>query len=319
MATMIQTVRGPIALEQLGQTMLHEHVFTDYRPQFRDKNIAFARQELQKLVDCGANTLVDVGPSPQRDMSLYKELAPQLALNIIVSTGSYNMARMPEPMLGWSDDELAAYMLKELTEGIGDSGIRAGLIKVGTHKVQLDDLDMKLLRAAGKAQRETGVPVCCHSIYAPRAQFDALTRAGADPERLYFSHVEAEFGWEGRNLREELEYLTAIARDGGGLYFNNFALWTDTPPQDLAYLMHTLCDRGYEHRVLFGIDANFHFDDEGRVWWEDEQRLPETGCRSFSYTYTGAIPFLRKWGLTDAHFRTFLEENPRRLFRNTRI
>jgi len=317
--TMIQTVRGPVALEQLGQTMMHEHVFADYRPQFRDKNLAFAKQELQKLVDCGARTLVDVGPWPGRDMTLYQELAPQLNLNIVLSTGFYLMFSVPEPLRSQSEDEYVERFTKELIEGIGDSGLRAGVIKVGSAKAQLSDWEKKLMRAAARVQRETGVPICTHAVEGARSQFDALTRAGADPERIYMSHIEAEFGWEGRNLREELEYLTAIARDGGSLFFNNFALWTDTPPQDLAYLIHTLCDRGYEHRVLFGIDANFHFDDEGHVWWEDEQRLPETGCRSFSYTYTGAIPFLRKWGFTDEQFRIFLEENPKRLFRTTRI
>ncbi len=319
METTIQTVRGPVALQALGPTMMHEHVFTDFRPQFREENLAFARQELQKLVDAGGRTLVDVGPKPDRDLTLYQELGSQIALNIVLCTGCYDMAVAPEPMRSWSSEKWAAHMLRELTEGIDGTPLRAGVIKVGTHKVQLDSLDETLLRAAGSVQRQTGVPICCHSIFGPRVQFDALTHAGADPERVYLSHIEAEFGWEGRNLREELEYLTAIARDGGSLFFNNFALWTDTPPQDLAFLMHALCDRGYEDRVLFGIDANFHFDDSGHVWWEDEQRLPETGCRSFSFTYTGAIPFMRRWGFVDQDFVKMLEENPRRMFSTTRI
>jgi len=85
------------------------------------------------------------------------------------------------------------------------------------------------------------------------------------------------------------------------------------------YLMHVLCDKGYAHRVMFGIDANFYFDDDGTMYWEDEKTNPETGVRDYAYTYTGAIPLLRRWGFTDADFHTLLVENPRRMFSATRV
>ena len=63
-------------------------------------------------------------------------------------------------------------------------------------------------------------------------------------------------------MKEEAEYLLAIAREGGSLFFNNFgpALADDTPEEDLMYLIHYICNRGYENRVLIGIDANFHLE-----------------------------------------------------------
>jgi phosphotriesterase-related protein len=316
----IQTLRGPIDLDQMGQTMMHEHVFfRTYPDKWHDKIVAFAKKELQELIDAGGQTLVDVGALPQRRIDWYAEIAPQLNLNVIMPTGFYVEWRMPEALRELSENEYVMRFTQELTEGIGDSRIRAGVIKVAGRKVELTPWEIKVMRAAARVQRQTGVPICTHACEGARSQFDTLTKAGADPERIYLSHVEAEFGWEGRSLKEEAQYLLAIAKEGGSLYFNNFALERDTPHEDLMFLMHVLCDKGYAHRVLFGIDANFYADEDGRIYWEDEKTHPETGCRDYAYTYTGAIPLMRRWGFTDKDFHTFLVENPRRMFSTTRI
>ncbi len=317
--TTIQTVRGSVELDQIGQTMMHEHIFALVVPRWREKYLTVARQELQELVDCGGRTLVDVGPWPGRDMSLYQEIARQVDLNIVMSTGFYLQKWTPEEYWGQTEDQYVERFRRELLEGIEGTKIRAGVIKVASEKAQLTDWEQRVMRAAARVQRETGVPICCHSIEGARSQFLALTRAGADPERIYFCHVEAEFGWEGRNLQEHLEYLTWIVRAGGTLYFNNFMFEFDTPHEDTMYLMHALCDRGYTHRILFGMDANFSIDEEGNVWWEAQKEHPETGVRDYAYTYTGAMPLMRKWGFIDEQFRIFLEANPKRLFSSTRI
>ncbi|MGQ9681301.1 MAG: hypothetical protein ACUVX9_02060 [Anaerolineae bacterium] len=315
----IQTVRGPVPLDTFGPTMMHEHCLGLAAPKWREKNIAVARQELQELVDCGGRTVVDVGPFPERDISMYQELNHQVDLNIVVCTGFYLQRWTPQEFWDWPEERLADRFMQELTEGINGTSVRAAIIKVASDKAQLTDWEHKVFRAAARVQVQTGVPICCHSCEGARSQFLALTSAGADPERIYHSHVEAEFGWEGRNLQEQLEYLTWLARAGASLYFNNFGFEWDTPHRDLMYLMHSLCDRGYTHRVLFGVDANYSLDDEGNVWWEAQQEHPEAGVRDFAYTYTGAIPLMRQWGFTAAHFQVMLEQNPQRMFNTTRI
>jgi phosphotriesterase-related protein len=319
--TMIQTLRGPVALDVLGETMMHEHVFfANWGDESkRARSIAYARDELGKLAACGARTLVDVGPSPMRNMAWYAELAPQVPLQIILSTGFYVEGATPSELRQWDEDRYIERFTRELSEGIAGSTIRGSLIKVAANKAQLTPWESKVFRAAARAQRETGVPICTHACEGARSQFDLLTSAGADPERIYLSHVEAEFGWEGRTLRDEARYLEAIAREGGSFFFNNFQFEFDTPHEDLMYLMHTLCDRGHASRVLLGMDANFQVDDEGQVWLEAQREHPETAVRTYAYTYTGAMPLMRRWGFTDEHFRIFLVDNPRRMFGATRI
>jgi phosphotriesterase-related protein len=321
MVTEIQTVLGPVGLDDLGETMVHEHVFfwnwgEEHK---RAASVAYARHELGKLAACGARALVDVGPLPERDMAWYRELAPQVDQHIVLSTGFYLEDRTPEPFRSFSEDQCVARFRHELFDGIGSSGVRAGLVKAASNGAELTDWERTVLRAAARVQRETGIPVCLHSCEGARSQFDLLVEAGADPERLYFSHVEAEFGWEGRTLGEQARYLEAICREGGSLFFNNYLFEFDTPHEDLMVLMHTLADRGYLHRLLFGMDVNFEVADDGRIWMEAEREHPECGQRTWEAIYTGFIPLLKHWGFTDAEVRTMLVENPRTLFNTTRI
>ncbi len=322
----IQTVKGPVDLDQLGDTMMHEHVFFVFDEKVRAASMSFGRRELNRLAACGARTLVDVGPLPHRKMDWYKEIAPQVKLNIILSTGFYSEKTnylgdnsVPEHLHRLSEDAYVERFTKQLVEGIDDSGLRAGVIKVACSKATLTPWEQKVLRAAGRVQKATGVPICTHAIEGARQQFDALVAAGADPESIYMSHVEAEFGWEGRTLVEEAKYLEKLGREGASFFFNNFSLWRDTPDEDLAFLMHYLLDKGLLNRILFGIDGNFHFDDQGSIWWEGEDQFPEYGCRDYAFTYTGAVPLLRRWGFTEAEIHTCLAENPKRLFSTTRI
>lgn len=319
--TTIQTLTGPIDLNQLGETMMHEHIFfwNWGEENKRAASITFAREELRKLSACGASTIVDVGPLPQRNMAWYQELAPQVKLNIILSTGFYLEAYTPEPARSLDEKACQDRFYRELTEGIQGTGIRAGLIKAASNKAELTDWEKKILRAAAHLQRETGVPICLHSCEGARSQFDLLTAHGADPERLYFSHVEAEFGWEGRTLKEEARYLESICKDGGSLFFNNYKFEFDTPHEDLMYIMHYLLDRGYLHRMMFGMDVNFNVGDDGYIWMEAEKEHPETKDRNWEAIYTGFIPLLKSWGFTNEYIRRMLVDNPKAMFSTTRI
>jgi len=83
--------------------------------------------------------------------------------------------------------------------------------------------------------------------------------------------------------------------------------------------MHYLLDRGHLNRLLFGMDVNFNVADDGTIWYEAEKEHPETRARTWEAIYTGWIPLLKAWGFTDAHIRTMLVDNPRRMFSTSRI
>jgi len=317
----VQTVLGAIPVEQLGQTMMHEHIFMQYDAQWKTTIFSFAESELWKLVNAGGKTIVDVMPKYDRQVSWYQELASRVDIQIILSTGFYlekmEMYVHPEHR-EWSEGQMHEKMLAELTQGIQGSDVKAGVIKVAGDLPALTAFEQRVMRAAARAQQQTGVPICTHACAGAANQFDLLVESGADPQRIYMSHVEAEFGWEGRTLKQQADHLCQIAQRGGSFFFNNLEFQFDTPHEDLMYLMHTLADRGYAHRILFGMDTNFTVDPQGVIWLEAQQEHPETAVRTYVYTLTGARALMQRWGFTDADFRIFLLENPRRMFSTCR-
>lgn len=362
----IPTVRGAITPDEMGITFMHEHIFTPMEKKYHSMALDYAELELKNIALMGAKTLVDVGPWQWEKMDLYKEIASRVPeLNIVCCTGyhwsfesswySMNFAIEKNKQLyeGLKDkdiDEMVEEIIKEITEGIMNSGVKAGVIKVGSNKPKLTPVEEKIFIAAGKAQAATGVPVCTHSLMGQLAQMEALEKGGANLEQVYYSHVECEhsingqmaqieplekaganleevypshitsdIGWEGRSLEEEAEYLANIASKGGSLLFNNFHLECFTKWSDMIYLLKNLKDKGLSDRVLISMDWNFHINKIGQVELEDEEKMPDTVVRVPSYLFTWVIPALKKAGFTNDDIEQWLVLTPKRIFLNRKV
>lgn len=308
-----RTLLGDIEPQALGPTMMHEHVFWDFDPRWRERSIDFSKQELEALAAAGARTILDVAPHPYRIPEWYQVLARQVNINIIISTGFYLEKRNTPEIRDLSEREMVDRFQDELTQRIGTSNLRAGVIKVASEKKDLTNWEEKVLHAAAYVQRTLGVPICTHAIEGARTQFRELVEAGADPEKIYLSHTEQESGWEGRSVDEQIEYLLEITRRGGSLFFSNFGWEFLSQEKNIKRLMLELCEKGYRNRLLIGSDANYKVDAEGNTWWEEQKNHPELPLKNFAYTYTYNIPLLKKWGFSDGDLNTFLVQNPRQL------
>lgn len=308
----VQTVRGPMDTRDLGTTLIHEHVLFQFDDSRRRPSIEMAVQLLQAAAKVGVRTVVDL--TPVRRIDWFMEIAEQVDVNIIACTGYYVNSQTPKPLAAYSEAQMVERMVRELTEGIDNTPVRAGIIKVAGVKPQLTPWEVQVFTAAAKAQMRTGACIATHACAGSREQAQVLLRAGADLNRAFFSHVEAEFGWEGRSVQEEARYLEEIARQGGSLLFNNFGFEFDTPWADLTYLLHYLCDKGLENKILISVDCNWTWNAEGKIEFEAERQHPETRRRTFAYLLTEAVPELLRAGFTEQDIHTFLVENPRRFF-----
>jgi len=303
---------GPADCGSLGTTLMHEHVlYGEVPPDLRPESVELAVKLLKEAARVGIDSLVDL--SPTRDIALYQEIAKQVPLRIIPSTGSYLYSRTPRWLQDMDEEAMYQRILHEVREGIGETSVRAGIIKVAGTRTPLTEWEKSAFRAAARAQKRTGTPIGTHAIFEPREQFDLLTRSGADPNRCFFSHVEAEFGWNGRSPQQEASYLLEIAREGGYLLFNNFGFEFDTPWDDLVYLIRTLCERGLANRILVSVDCNWEWK-RGKPVFEASEKHPDTARRTYGYMITEAVPALLKAGFSAADVRTFLVDNPRRFF-----
>jgi phosphotriesterase-related protein len=242
------------------------------------------------------------------------EIADQVDIHIVACTGYYVDGLTSKPLAALSESQMVDRFVRELTEGIDTTGVQAGIIKVAANTPQLTPWEVQVFTAAAKAHLKTGACIATHACTGSREQAEVLLRAGADLNRVFFSHVEAEFGWEGRTVQEEARYLEDIARQGGSLLFNNFGFEWDTPWPDLTYLLHRLCDAGYQDKVLMSMDVNWTWNEEGKIEFEAAPHHPEAARRTYAYMMTDAVPALLKSGFTEEDIHTFLVENPRKFF-----
>jgi phosphotriesterase-related protein len=316
----IATVRGPVDSSQLGVTLVHEHLCFGGPFSGSDEHAALAMDYQVKLardaVAVGINTMVDAGPYPLVDRIIeLNERVPDL--NLILSTGAYLERVSPERIRALDEEAMVDHMVKDITEGYDgfeDTGVRAGIIKVsGSHK-GLTEWEGKNFRAAARVQQMCKVPILTHACGLCREQMELLRDHGADINATFYSHVEAEFGWEGRSLDEEARYLADVTEAGGYLQFNNFDFGFDTPFADMLYLINYLEEQGYGDRIFISIDANWSVDDDGTVWHEAERRHHQTGKRTYAYVITNAAPMLMAAGVSLQRITRYLIDNPRRYF-----
>jgi predicted metal-dependent phosphotriesterase family hydrolase len=202
------TVTGPVAAEDLGRTLPHEHVTTDFlgaeklpAPRY-DRDLAFAtiRPHFEALRERGIRTLVECTPNHiGRDVRLLRRLSEATDVRVVTNTGYYGAVdNRYLPRHAWTDSavELAERWLAEWRGGIDGTDIRPGFIKLGTGGGSLPELHVKLLRAAARVHRETGLTIAMHTGdgVAARDEVQVLAEEGVAPSALIWVHAQNDPG-----------------------------------------------------------------------------------------------------------------------------
>ena len=227
-AGMVQTVLGPVPPEALGVTLPHEHLLCDLGPRFvepadedraladqpvtlanlrwvrrhylsnhdnivlDDERVAIAEAGLFRAA--GGGTIVDAGSIGIRpDPLALRRISEATGLHVVAATGYYTEDFHPADMSARSEDELTDEIVRDLRDGIGDTGIRAGIIGEVGCSWPLHPNERKSLRAAARAQHQTGAPISIHpgrNQAAPFEILDELLRSGAEPGRIVIGHIE---------------------------------------------------------------------------------------------------------------------------------
>ena len=208
----IDSVTGPIAVDELGITLMHEHVLVDFigassvSPARYDAAEAFKTvlPHLQQLKQLGCGTLVECTPAYLgRDPRLLKRLAEASGLHILSNTGYYGAAEdkfVPAHAFRESAEQLSDRWIREWERGIDDTGIKPAFMKIGVDSGPLSEIDAKLVRAAALTHRATGLPIASlqatgsppakSSITRTRRRARLLLHLGARPVRTrrHLSH-----------------------------------------------------------------------------------------------------------------------------------
>src|SRR5947208_11070860 len=204
----IQTVTGPIEPSELGTTLMHEHLMIGWpgweaeAPADRAARREYTKRCVDRMLelrDLGLATFLDPCPIDLgRDVELMAEVAQATRVRIVCATGLYKEDQGAPAyfkfrgQFGDGVKEMTDVFIRELTEGVGETGIRAGVIKVATSAHKITPYEEMVLRAAARAHRETGVPITTHTDEGTMGveQLDILTGEGVAPQAIIVGHSD---------------------------------------------------------------------------------------------------------------------------------
>jgi phosphotriesterase-related protein len=313
----VNTVLGPISADQLGITLMHEH--TIIGPPDWDEEIGKYGKDMKTLAKTvsvalegakryGVKTIVNAGPHDLgRSVELDKIASAETGVNIILSTGMY--MRPGDLPGGRSEtemvDRLYERFMQEITSGIGESGIKAGAIKVATSYGCISPYEEAILKAAARASRDSGAPVITHTQDGTMGPDQArlLTGEGADPRKVVIGHMCGN---------SSLEYQVATLESDVSLAFDRWGLGVIYPDILRRATLAGLLGIGFANRIVLSHD---YIPD----WVQQRPETPEFAKKliaewSYTHVFRNIVPQLESAGITDAQVNAMLVDNPRRIF-----
>ena len=264
----VETVRGPVELDQLGTTLMHEHVFLLQQETLanyghvwgapywdEEARVADAIRKLTRARDAGIRTIVDptvVGIG--RYIPRIQRINAEVDLNILVATGVYAFLELPNFLALRGDDVISGIFVREIRQGIDDTGVKAAFLKCAVeHHGFVGDVP-RTLACIAAAQLETGVPVMVHTNAEAKSGLLALkflTDAGVDPAKIVIAHAGDS---------NDMGYLRAIADTGASLGCDRYGIEHFNPNADRIATLTALISEGYADRIQLSHDGACFYD-----------------------------------------------------------
>ena len=324
--TTIATVTGETSPEQLGRTLMHEHLSVGY-PGWeshstqpgpgRAEMLAICIDRIAEMQSAGYTAMLDPCPNDLgRDVDLMAEVAARTGFQIICATGLYKQSEGGHPywhfraQFGDAVEAMTELFVHELTKGIGDTGVRAGIIKVATGPREMSDYERMVFTAAAKASVETGAPITTHTDRGTVGdeQQRLLTELGVPAHRIVIGHSCGT---------SDHAYHLGIARGGSYLGFDRFGLDMLQPDAERVKALLALIRAGAGDRVVVSHDSVWCWRGAPFPTRELAAKLMET-CHPLHFS-TRIAPQLREAGATEAELDALVLENPRRFFAGEKL
>jgi phosphotriesterase-related protein len=305
----VMTVRGPIDPAALGVTLPHEHTQIalwhaagrhDYWELTRDEPLIV--EELGRFRAAGGSALVDLTlDGVGRDPGWLVRIAEATGLHVVMGAGWYRgMHYPPEALIERrSVDALADVLVAEIEGGVGETGVRPGILgEIGTDKPWLSPAEERVHRAVARAARATGLAVTTHGVMSPvgSAQLRVFEEEGLDPGRVVIGHADSY---------PHLEHYLDLVGRGASIEFDFLGM--SFTPQERAgepriiELLLELLSRGHADRVLLSQDVCHN------------AQLVHYGGNGYVHLATNFLPRLRERGVSEAEIERITVLNPRRV------
>lgn len=343
MTRQVMSVTGPVNVGDLGVVMPHEHLIANagtqwiypenstelehytqpytaalhgevqlepfsFRSAMQQLDLDVAREELETYLGAGGRTVVDLGiPGFGRDPVALKALSQLTGATVIMGCGEY-VEHSHSPYVRYSSAEIVRdVLLDEIENGVGNTGVRPGIIgEIGTGNPPTAE-ETKVVRGAAMAQMASGLALNLHRTIFPDPLatlplVDEILALGVDPRKLIVSHCDE---------RPEFEFAFELARRGCWVELDTFGMeqWAtsarrgdDYPPRSFDHhridLLIALLDAGYCDQVLVSHDIAM------------KPQFTRYGGWGLRHLLRGIRPQLRARGVTDEVFTALTVHNP---------
>lgn len=338
----VQTVLGAIDGAAVGPATCHEHLLWDMSVYFKDPasaseraaahepvsldNLYWVRANPNKNVDnmlqmdealaikealhfkrAGGGTIVELSQDglSRNPLGLLR-IAQATDLNIVMGSGYYIGESHPSTMDELTADDIADSLVREITEGVGDTQIRPGIIGEIGCSTPFTPNEEKVLRGCALAQQETGAAMNVHPSIGDEELLQnirVLKEAGADLSHVAVSHIDG-FGFSKATIRRVLDEGCYAEHDGFGQALYHFP-YMDRMANTISD-MQRICDivelikEGYVRQILIAQDLCF------------KCCLAAYGGYGYGHILTNLPPAMRYQGMTEEDIHTLLVDNPRR-------
>ncbi|TFG73916.1 MAG: phosphotriesterase, partial [Flavobacteriales bacterium] len=200
----VMTVGGKMPVQNLGTIFPHEHIITDFlgaehlkAPRYKEENaLKVVLPHLLRLKQAGVGLLFECTPNYLgRNVQLLKTLSEMSGIAIVTNTGYYaavDKKFLPRHAFTESAEAISKRWEREWKEGIGESGIRPGFIKLGVGDGPLDEIEAKLLRAALLLHKKSGLSIAMHTgdAAAANSEFEILSSEGVRASAMIWVHAQ---------------------------------------------------------------------------------------------------------------------------------
>lgn len=326
MAT-VPTVRGDVDSAELGQVLMHEHVVNITAEVARDyPDLSWTKdkegvlrsvvQMLREVKSRGIGSVVDCTAFGHgRDVDALQRINEQVDLHIIACTGIYTYDYLPfffvyghpvRQVDGKDVDILTEMFVRDVTEGIAGSGVKAGMIKTATDHAGVTPNIERVLRAVARAHRATGAPITTHTVVSLKNGLDqqrVFLEEGVDLSRVVIGHSGDS---------TDLDYLRALLDAGSTIGADRFGLYLpDIGMPAMGTRVNTLaqlCAEGYSDRIVLSHDVTCYGD-----WLPRDLGGGTLGDWVQTHVSDKVVPALYEAGVTAEQVDQMLVGNPRRI------
>ena len=337
----VQTVLGTIPPENVGPTTTHEHLLIDFTCMFNppaeasEKQYAYqpvsmsnlgkvrydpfsnydnlllsnedgAISEMMLYKKAGGGTVIEATTiGIGRDPSGLARIARATGINIVTGAGYYVGITHPKEMNNKTESEITQQIVQEITVGIGNTGVKAGIIGELGCSWPLEDNERKVLMGAAHAQKETGASILIHpgrNETAPFEILDILGNQGADLSRVIIGHLDRTI-FDGETLLRLAERGSYLEYDLFGLEISYYPLISHDMINDgrrLDYIQ-LLLSKGYGDRIVMAHDIF------------GKHRWVQYGGTGYAHILENIVPRMRERGISAEDIQKILVGNPTKI------